>query len=1129
MRTPLVLLRYIAKALGNAIGGGIAGDLFVEVLPEVAKDVWQWWSKDRTTEQCRAEVEAVVQAGAEEVRQQAAEIVLEFIFDKPLEVRQTVETYLTQVPASIRKSLRRSSDPTGTTVPADLVPRKADDLLRLLPAKPSRFRSGDHPAFKPDWELEQLLGVGGFGEVWKARNPLMSYRPPVALKFCLDDCAAKVLRNEAAVLERVMREGKHPGIVQLLDTHLKAETPCLEYEYVDGGDLTGLIQEWHRARGGPTPHQAAKMVSQLAEVVGFAHRLKPDPIVHRDLKPANILVQRIAEGEAHFKVADFGIGGVAVGQAIRETTRGSNRGRFLTSALYGAYTPLYASPQQMRGEPADPRDDVYSLGVIWYQLLTGDLATGRPGGSRWRKKLAEQGMPSEMMELLECCFEDNPNDRPSDAVTLTEQISRLLCSDSQIPPADQKEAESHITLAMSYVERGEYDKAVEECSIAIRLDPKDARAYVTRGEAYHMKGDFYRAITDASEAIRLDPKDARAYGTRGEAYRTKCYYDQAIADASEAIRLDPRYAPAYFTRGDAYRMKGDLDRAIADFTEAIRLDPKDSRAYGTRGEAHRTKCDYDQAIAEATEAISLDPKNAGAYFLRGAAYCAKGDYDRAIADAGEAILLDPKDAWAYRIRGDAYRGKGDCDRAIADASEAIRLDPKFARAYSSRGEAYRVKGDHDRAIADFSEAIRLDPKDAFAYFTRGAAYRVKGDHDRAVADASEAIRLDPKFAFASSTRGEAYRIKGDFLAPSPAPTFQNAAPPPAKNEEARCDQRIPRMIPPHADEEARPVVQQPGWQRDLLWLGIIILGAVALFLVLLARFHYFDGESGGSRSTASGWQPARPNSTNSTQDAVSHINLATASVSRGEYDKAIEECNLAIRLDAKDARAYGTRGEAYRMRSALDRAIADASEAIRLDPKYARAYGTRGAAYHAKGALDRAIADASEAIRLDPKYARAYGARGAAYHAKGDYGQAIADLTEALRLHPEYAWAKKQLEMARRTAAVSGGSGSKTTSNPRKYLEYTKGFNAEECDRLWNQDRAAFAKLYDGKVLELYAVIHSVVVTSGGCRLWLQDRQERRLGIFCEFSKVQEVRPGQAVTLRGRFQSSTGSLRGCQW
>jgi eukaryotic-like serine/threonine-protein kinase len=431
-KTPFVLLKYLGKALGNAAGCGFAADLLADLLPDLAHDVWTWWSKDQNERQRHAEVESMAQAPAEEIRRQVVQIVHEVMAGKPPEAAQAVEMYLTQVPAMLRKSLRRPADPTGTTIPPALVPRKADDLLRFLPRNLARFRPGDQPLTGVDWKLEQLLGMGGFGEVWLARNPYTPNAPPAALKFCLDAGAANVLRNEAAILNRVMSEGRHPGIVQLQHTYLRADTPCLEYEYVAGGDLGGLIQEWHAAEGGPNPQQAAKVVQRLAEVAGFAHHLHP-PIVHRDLKPANILLQA-DDGGRQFKVADFGIGGVAVSQAIQQTSRGTTQGEFLTSALHGSYTPLYASPQQMRGDPPDPRDDVHALGVIWYQLLTGDVRAGRPSGEAWKKRLMERGTPRPLLDLMISCFEDEPADRPADGLVLAQHLESLAETGRPAPP-----------------------------------------------------------------------------------------------------------------------------------------------------------------------------------------------------------------------------------------------------------------------------------------------------------------------------------------------------------------------------------------------------------------------------------------------------------------------------------------------------------------------------------------------------------------------------------------------------------------------------------------------------------------------------------------------------------------------
>jgi serine/threonine protein kinase len=302
--------------------------------------------------------------------------------------------------------------------------QKEEDLIPFLPTKLPRFKPGDRPAGIGDWELVELLGIGGFGEVWKARNPNMRHDPPVALKFCLDAQAVKWLRNEADLLNRVKSQGTHRGIVQLLHTYLRAEAPCLEFEYVAGGDLSGLIAQWRQEPPSDLVSECTRRMLELAEIVAFAHQRHP-PIVHRDLKPANILLQPAGDGMVRVRVADFGIGGIAAQQTIEQATRVGTSGAMLATVLRGAYTPLYASPQQMQGNPPDPRDDVFALGVIWHQLLTGDLRMGRPGGRGWRNRLTEKGMSEQLLDLLESCFEDNPEDRPKDAKELFDLLSKL--------------------------------------------------------------------------------------------------------------------------------------------------------------------------------------------------------------------------------------------------------------------------------------------------------------------------------------------------------------------------------------------------------------------------------------------------------------------------------------------------------------------------------------------------------------------------------------------------------------------------------------------------------------------------------------------------------------------------------
>jgi hypothetical protein len=368
MELPINLLLAIGRAALNAAGVGLMADVV-----EIAKAAWEDWqaSPDERIE----ELEAVVLANTVDLNRGVAEVVSRIASNEPLSVRMKLATFLKQVPNQIRRTQRRPSEPGGRSIAPGLALDGPNDLIPFIPEANHlpRFQPEDRPPGIGDWVLTELLGMGGFGEVWKAHNPHFTSIPPVALKFCTDVQAREVLlKHEAKVLDRVMRHGHHPGIVRLQHTFLSSDPPCLEYEYVAGGDLAGLIIGWHRQTQRPSPTEIAEFFLQIVDIVAFAHRLDP-AIVHRDLKPANILVQRSGE-EVWPRITDFGIGGIATSKAIHATRQMTNPGQFLATAFRGSGTWLYASPEQLRGNQPDPRDDVHALGVIWYQMLRGDLS-----------------------------------------------------------------------------------------------------------------------------------------------------------------------------------------------------------------------------------------------------------------------------------------------------------------------------------------------------------------------------------------------------------------------------------------------------------------------------------------------------------------------------------------------------------------------------------------------------------------------------------------------------------------------------------------------------------------------------------------------------------------------------------
>jgi hypothetical protein len=411
------LLHLAAEGIAPVIGGcGQAVERAIDVFGKPIVGRWLEWLRGQPPALQRAAIAELADLPADRSRKEAAEAVAQLAPDAAAEHREVAVSYLAAIPRAAQRALVLDHTTGSLTLPAGQAPADPQTLLRLLPLDAPPYPPGSALPGTP-YQLGELLGTGGFGAVYRATAPTLQHLT-FALKFCLDRSTVAVLQQERENLERLAEAGRgawSERIVRLYGYELDHPTPFLVYEYVPGGDLAALLANLRQQTGhGPGPDEAFRLVRQVSEALAFAHERG---LVHRDLKPANVLV-----GGDGIKLADFGIGAAAPGGSSAADQ---------VSLFRGAGTPLYVSPEQRRGEPADPRHDLYSLGVLWYQLLVGDVTRELHPG--WARELsARVGTPAEHVALLGKCV-GWVEDRPRDASALLVLMKAPAPSSSHHP------------------------------------------------------------------------------------------------------------------------------------------------------------------------------------------------------------------------------------------------------------------------------------------------------------------------------------------------------------------------------------------------------------------------------------------------------------------------------------------------------------------------------------------------------------------------------------------------------------------------------------------------------------------------------------------------------------------------
>ena len=345
--------------------------------------------------------------------------------------------------------------------------------------------------------------------------------------------------------------------------------------------------------------------------------------MHRDLKLLNVLQVR-----GVWKIADFGL------------SKALDRGTMQASKVTG--TPYYMPPELFRNRYVSTKWDVWSLGVMIVEMLTGHLPFESPYQDELERKIQIdipdlEGVPSEWIDIVKGCLIKDHNQRWAaiDVLTAIESpLSKAIVF--------SKTAIDFFKDGCKKYDEKDFKGAIVDYDEAIRLDPNYAGIYYNRGLAKSDLGDKYGEIADYNEAIRLNPNYAGIYFIRGVVKSNLGDKHGAIDDYNEAIRLNPNYADAYFNRGNAKSALGDKYGAIADYNESIHLNPNYAGVYFNRGVVKSNLGDKQGAIADYNEAIHLNPNYAGAHFNRGLIKKQRGEKQEALADFRKAAELYQK-------------------------------------------------------------------------------------------------------------------------------------------------------------------------------------------------------------------------------------------------------------------------------------------------------------------------------------------------------------------------------------------------------------------------------------------------------------------------------------------------------
>ena len=602
------------------------------------------------------------------------------------------------------------------------------------------------------YRIDGRLGQGGMGVVYRATD--LKLLRTVALKFIPDE-----ISHDPDARDRFLREARaasaldHVNVGTIFGVEQAPDgRQFIAMAHYEGETLAKLI-----ARGRLSTGHAADIVRQIAAALNEAHSRG---VIHRDIKPSNVILTR--QGVA--KVVDFGL--ASLSGSARLTVSGAQMG-----------TPHYMSPEQALGEAVDHRTDLWSLGVVLHEMLTGRSPFHAPSTPAILYRVVHEDVAPEALEALDDpmtavigrALKKDPAERfqsarqmalALDGIDEPDEVARNPIATTVItPPAARRSSGRSgrqastplfrrrpvlvaggtmlvlalVLILMATGTLNRFSSTPAETAAAPQAgSPTTQGQYL---EALDLLGRWEKgqnlseAIDLLKDSVKRDPSFALGHARLAEGYRLESALTRdpemlklARESAERAAELNDRLPVVQTTLGKVYSALNQNDLALAALQRALELDKVNGEARVALGRVYERLDRLEEAEAAYEQGVALQPDDWQNHFLFGSFHFRRGRFADAVGEWRRVMELTPDNTLALTNLGSALLELGRLPEAQTAYEQVIALEPNYT-AFMNLGKVYFLSGRFDEAAQMFEKAVAASSNDYVPVGNLAAAYR----------------------------------------------------------------------------------------------------------------------------------------------------------------------------------------------------------------------------------------------------------------------------------------------------------------------------------------------------------------------------------------------------------------------